>query len=441
MKKHTYWVLLGIIIMVSFIGCKEVTPTTESTPETKQQDYPMVQDILDNSIQEMLAVLDNAPMTRMGSDNRWSLLENFIVSVGSVNTPNTRSFNHAAVGELSEEDEILIDSLLEEYPEIENQLDQILDHLDYQLENLPPIEVEVYDYDDEGNIVGEPYTVVSEDGILNLGIDIIPVAEYVLQAQTDGQEMSRGFVGQRGYGTSYWKNKKVSYFFSKELSSNDKTWFNEEIKKISKGTKITFEENKNTFKLRFKYLFGGDYLRITKKDIGTTPAQVNGVGLKWRSTLTINKDTFNNKGNWYSIATIHHEIGHVLGLLHEHQRADRDLYVYVKAKPGSSSSERKNNYDKIQYTRRSAWCQVYQTNPVPVATTFNTPFDYNSVMIFGLRKGYGVWRKDGKKHDESRDNKENWGDVNGGTFYTPWDLYVIKRIYGIPVDRPNYTPQ
>ena len=38
------------------------------------------------------------------------------------------------------------------------------------------------------------------------------------------------------------------------------------------------------------------------------------------------------------------------------------------------------------------------------------------------------------------DNSE-WGDENGNTWFSPWDIYTIKHLYGItPNTRPNFTP-
>ena len=38
-------------------------------------------------------------------------------------------------------------------------------------------------------------------------------------------------------------------------------------------------------------------------------------------------------------------------------------------------------------------------------------------------------------------NNDRWGDENGDTWFTPWDIYTIKRLYGItPNRKPGYTP-
>ena len=31
----------------------------------------------------------------------------------------------------------------------------------------------------------------------------------------------------------------------------------------------------------------------------------------------------------------------------------------------------------------------------------------------------------------NEDNKSVWGTVNGNTYFTPWDIYTIRRLYSI----------
>jgi hypothetical protein len=64
---------------------------------------------------------------------------------------------------------------------------------------------------------------------------------------------------------------------------------------------------------------------------------------------------------------IAHELGHVLGFFHEHQRWDRDAYLtvhYENIKPGRSS-----DYDWIA---RTNWIVT------------STPYDYRSIMHYRI---------------------------------------------------------
>ena len=123
-----------------------------------------------------------------------------------------------------------------------------------------------------------------------------------------------------------------------------------------------------------------------------------------------------------------HEMGHVLRLLHEHQRYDRDDSVEV----GPSDS----NYNKIPRLSRRwfLWWSWYVEN----STTFGTPYDFHSIMHYDRSD---ITLADGGDWDVYEENNEVWGDENGGTWFSPWDIYTILRLYRIsPNPRPDFTP-
>jgi hypothetical protein len=58
-----------------------------------------------------------------------------------------------------------------------------------------------------------------------------------------------------------------------------------------------------------------------------------------------------------------HEIGHALGLIHEHSRPDRDLYVYIR--PGLK-------------------LDAYKLYRDSVAATYGQPYDVGSIMHYPI---------------------------------------------------------
>ncbi len=427
MKKYVLWFLLGFIMTVGLIGCSQ-NPTGEVGTEISRQSYPVIQEVMDNAVEDSLALI-GIYSTRSGYDDpRLNTLESALLSIHSSSRQN-RSIDGDFFDNITEEQDLEIEALLEENPELLDDFIVIVENLEEEVANLPDIEVKVQDYDEAGNLIGEPYTITSENGLLDLGMDAISVAEYVKQAQNLTGESIRGFAAQYGYNrTRYWRNNTVEFFFDNSLSSADKEWMRIRLAAITKATGIKFKELKNTGWRRFRHSAGAQWLKVRKKDLSNAAGSAT-IGQRSWAVLTMDVD-------WVRYQpTFEHEVGHVLGLVHEHQRPDRDGYVVVKTPNGISSSSRKTNWDKIPYTRVTSWRQVWQRT-VRVSTNYGTPFDYASVMSY-----QDLTIKQNPYYTTNQmANKMRWGSSNGGTYYTPWDIYIVKRMYGISVTAPNYTP-
>lgn len=135
----------------------------------------------------------------------------------------------------------------------------------------------------------------------------------------------------------------------------------------------------------------------------------------------------------------YHEVGHVLGLIHEHQRYDRDSYVIMSPYKAYYDA----NYVKMRERRRQQfwflWWSWYSW--VNNSTTYGTPYDYHSVMHYPSDSSTTIHLPNGRYWDANWRNKSVWGAENHYTYFSPWDIYTIKRRYGIiPNPRPGYTP-
>ncbi len=119
-----------------------------------------------------------------------------------------------------------------------------------------------------------------------------------------------------------------------------------------------------------------------------------------------------------SVATIIHEIGHAIGLKHEHSRSDRDTYVTINEgniKPDSKA----NNFDLF-------------TQGVDVG-----PYDYASIMhysrcAFGLvvpaRDADCVW-PDGSWGRLETITTPNGEAIGGAAGLSPGDVAAVRRMY------------
>lgn len=70
----------------------------------------------------------------------------------------------------------------------------------------------------------------------------------------------------------------------------------------------------------------------------------------------------NIKNGTSSLSVVVHEIGHAIGLMHEHSRSDRDEYIIV-------------NYDNIRPEKRDQFWKARNDRLI-------TPFDYESIMMY-----------------------------------------------------------
>ena len=198
--------------------------------------------------------------------------------------------------------------------------------------------------------------------------------------------------------------------------------------RMEAGTGMRFTEVENNAWNQLRWLtFSADFAKIGKKRLRGGGEST--IGKRWQSYLTLDLDYVDHE------PTVNHEMGHLFGLLHEHQRYDRHKYVRV--------GTRGSNYDKLSHKRKSCVLGIFWCKTVTNTTVYGTQYDYNSVMHYEscYRTVDRITLKNGKYWKVKRANNDRWGDENGNTYFTPWDIYTIKKLYGItPNFKPSYTP-
>lgn len=104
-----------------------------------------------------------------------------------------------------------------------------------------------------------------------------------------------------------------------------------------------------------------------------------------------------------SYGTVLHEIGHLLGLWHEHCRADRDQYITI-------------NFSNIPEREQSQFKMVVDNE----ATTLETPYDYNSIMHYNEYAFSSIGRSIQSKHGEKIGNRDSLSKT---------DITGLKKLY------------
>ena len=149
----------------------------------------------------------------------------------------------------------------------------------------------------------------------------------------EGAGIESAFTGNR------WTNGIVYYVFDAAVSSTNRQNWRDAAAAWSAVAPLTFTEGTGI----------GNYIYVQ-----------NGSGNNSYVGM-IGGSQVMNIFNWSSVYTIAHEIGHALGLIHEHQRSGRDSYVTI-------------NYSYIQ--------SGYEGNFYIAGSTNYGTYDFDSVMHY-----------------------------------------------------------
>ncbi|GFT80673.1 astacin-like metalloprotease toxin 1 [Nephila pilipes] len=108
------------------------------------------------------------------------------------------------------------------------------------------------------------------------------------------------------------------------------------------------------------------------------------------------------------VGLVVHELGHAIGLFHEHQRSDRDNYIAVYKENVVSGQE--HNFVRTH----------------PSMELIMTPYDYNSIMHYG---NYAFSRVPGQLQTMVAKNGQRLVEPYDKPGFDQSDIYIINTLY------------
>ena len=273
----------------------------------------------------------------------------------------------------------------------------------------------------------------ADSGYLN-GIDFYKNDFISLVDCVNTEDKSRGVWK---VGDWRWPAGTIRYRFNEGLSDEKKQAIKKAMATWEDSTgKLDFEEIEDTWYNALGWITGTNYhVVISDKSFDDRGGQ---------STLGYGPWKFIDLTS-YSNRTILHELGHTIGLYHEHQRYDRDKYIDVNwnnivedqfLNPRRSTNfgliPRDNviklylvvNIDLWFYRYHwEGWVELARWENSRVTSTY----DYNSIMHYssyftGLSKDSSTWSLRKKTTGGSRYSL-------GGSKLTDLDIQAVKRMY------------
>lgn len=216
----------------------------------------------------------------------------------------------------------------------------------------------------------------------------------------DLDEMSAGGVQQGAKGfTAYqstpWTNGVIPVKFDSTINTTRKNKFLAQCARWTKVANVKCVTYTNQAK----------FLLVTAKDTTQCYAHV-GMG-KTAGTRVFN---FGINWCWDYDWSILHDIGHVMGLIHEHQRSDRDKYIEVLTSnilPGYAFA-----FDKLGTSQNV------------------TAYDFQSIMQYPSYS-YAVSGKQSMRARPAYASSQKYLNVQP-TVLSAKDITTIRNIYGAP---------
>lgn len=296
---------------------------------------------------------------------------------------------------------------------------------------------DVYFY--EGNMVIDPKSI---DGALTLEIlnaqargedtdliskDIEKTITSMFEGSIIEDEDSRGHYV---YTTFKYSKGKINYFFDSSVSKEMRTEVREAMKDWEKKTNkaVTFHERTNKPASMFLQLIGSSVVKVTEENLKGAYGEAN-LGRAYGAKMRLNPIIKDDEDLMKRVPR--HELGHIIGLSHEHQRWDRDKYIkFDKYSDSRLSETKKMNKNtkmfRLHVKKIRTW---FGTIRIPyiwydtIRKSFTpTPYDYNSIMHYhsGQYPMRAKLTRQGYKKDEY---------IKMNSEISNYDAYTVKKWY------------
>ena len=232
-----------------------------------------------------------------------------------------------------------------------------------------------------------------------------------------------------------WSNGIIPYFIKTSLLSDEQAELWWAITRWEKAANVEFmqchKQPSGKYRCFSKYNSSSmeknesEILMIERLDGNSVAGEAT---LGGPGSIATNIVGPNMKIGAWTYGVILHELGHVLGMIHEHQRSDRDNYVKIN----SENLDGISGYLHVDYKYdHNFWWELFILSGMLYSVNINTnaysPYDYDSIMHYSRR---------GKSKGGDTIVPLNYpiDKIGQRTHLSNGDVQTARAMYG----RPNY---
>lgn len=203
--------------------------------------------------------------------------------------------------------------------------------------------------------------------------DMILEKKFITHVRNQNEVSAQAAGGYSVYSSQPWKGGVIPVVFSAAITKSDKDWFIKVAKKWNTSTGVSIVNRTNQ----------ADYLYVKNDESGC----YSELGARAGQIRTMNL----GKNCWTEPIALH-ELGHALGLMHEHQRPDRNSYISINLKNADSAYHfafalfnTMNNATTYDFTSIMHYSQyAFSNNNKPTLNALPKYASYQNVM--GIKK-------------------------------------------------------